>query len=942
MGEGVRWPVYEAYLKAGFLGVIPSLIGKVSSFFGFCPSQLTPLTWRTLRAIQVLGELHGFSVRVHEILYSYYFAPLANKEGFYHLRSRDGAPLVEEPSKGVRGNHPFGDSWNSRYVFVKIQETVGYPTSWRTVDVSRLVSFAGEAVAKLIMGVPRRFRWVTFLMIREALRHSRVCGNVARLPVSVVYDEYQNVKARKRHLSYTPPPRLARAALSANGLSSISSTSAEIFPNRDLLVDAYRKLTGEGFIGCELVDEDGPLGAKPCLGGCRIDELWSWTSSTPFFRETPSCPSWYLIKGRFSFILRRDKSLGLEAGGRGPDPGVGTQTRGQEPGSWSNLFMELPYSYAALVATLGLSSGRTSVCISGGSLVSVPVSLLRLAYLMLLKATGNARMASCRAFLLYGLSSRNLETGWTFVLEPEGWMDYRPRTQRLDGHSSRNPEAKWTLVLEPVGCVISTSAPVSRLLLIACDIALCPRRSLLDPEVMWESGVSPLDPDIVSGPGYHVGTRGSPFDLEIVSGPRVMWEPGGSPFDPEIVSGPGGHIVLNPEVSFGPGGRFEPGGFSGHGGRLGTPKVPSGPRDRLGTRRFLLDPEDISNLEVALDPEVVWEPGGSSRPGGTVLRLPRQDYSRKSLTGLEGAGVGVMTQVPGFAAFHVWRSKVLIAPCTFHNGTLGTPMRLRLHRGFRRNIGVVSTDPNTELRKLRTKMHGYGMGPGSEWSTENWPRSPGELIRATVELAGEPTGNTVVLAGRAGSCHGRARRRVYRQHGHAGRASWLVSRPSPPGDPFRLFVFSAFKVLTEIRAMDSGIASLSGAVAWANWFARASLSGDSLSVLGGRSESRMSRIYPCPGVSGGLSLFGIDSVVVLALDVVSLVSYTWLVSRPSSPVGRPATWSCSSGELARVAAELAGGPTGNTVVLARRAGSCRGRARRAINFCYSFSRLLKF
>ncbi|KAH0902952.1 hypothetical protein HID58_042455 [Brassica napus] len=81
---------------------------------------------------------------------------------------------------------------------------------------------------------------------------------------------------------------------------------------------------------------------------------------------------------------------------------------------------------------------------------------------------------------------------------------------------------------------------------------------------------------------------------------------------------------------------------------------------------------------------------------------------------------------------------------------------------FRRNIGVVSTDPKTELRKLRTKMHGYGMEPGSEWSTENWPRSPGELIRAKADLAGEPTGNTVVLAGRAGSCHGRARRRVDR------------------------------------------------------------------------------------------------------------------------------------------------------------------------------------
>ncbi|KAL0815592.1 hypothetical protein Bca101_072036 [Brassica carinata] len=196
---------------------------------------------------------------LHNILYSYYFSPLANKDGFYHLRSSDGAPLVEEPSRGVRG---FGDGWNSRYVFVKIQEPVGYPTCWRTMgkeldpdvstlalsDVSHPVSFAGEAVANLIIGIPRRFRWVTFLVSREALRHSRVSGNVTRSPASVVFDEYQKVKAWRRRLSYTPPPRLARAALSAGGLSSISSTSVEIMPNRDLLADAHQRLTSEALL----------------------------------------------------------------------------------------------------------------------------------------------------------------------------------------------------------------------------------------------------------------------------------------------------------------------------------------------------------------------------------------------------------------------------------------------------------------------------------------------------------------------------------------------------------------------------------------------------------------------------------------------------------------------------------------------------------------------
>ncbi|KAF3606562.1 hypothetical protein DY000_02047847 [Brassica cretica] len=208
------------YLEAGFRGVIPALI----------------------------DECLENSMDLPNILYPYYFAPLANKDGFYHLRSSDGAPLVKEPLRGVRGNHPFGDGWNSRYVVVKIQEPVGYPTCWRTVDVSHPVSFAGEAVANLIIGIPRRFRWVTFLVSREALRHSRVSGNVTRSRASVVFDEYQKVKAWRRRLSYTPPPRLARAALSAGGLSSISSTSTKIMPNRDLLTDAHRRLTSEALL----------------------------------------------------------------------------------------------------------------------------------------------------------------------------------------------------------------------------------------------------------------------------------------------------------------------------------------------------------------------------------------------------------------------------------------------------------------------------------------------------------------------------------------------------------------------------------------------------------------------------------------------------------------------------------------------------------------------
>ncbi|KAH0858869.1 hypothetical protein HID58_087130 [Brassica napus] len=92
--------------------------------------------------------------------------------------------------------------------------------------------------------------------------------------------------------------------------------------------------------------------------------------------------------------------------------------------------------------------------------------------------------------------------------------------------------------------------------------------------------------------------------------------------------------------------------------------------------------------------------------------------------------------------------------------------------------------------RMLLKMHGYGMGRGSEWSTENWSRSLGEPISSTIEQAD-------------------------RQHGRARRASWPVSRPSSPatrpatrpcspGELPRVAAeltgrsVSAFEVLTEI------------------------------------------------------------------------------------------------------------------------------------------------
>ncbi|KAF2563694.1 hypothetical protein F2Q70_00017545 [Brassica cretica] len=195
-------------------------------------------------------------------------------------------------------------------------------------------------------------------------------------------------------------------------------------------------------------------------------------------------------------------------------------------------------------------------------------------------------------------------------------MDFRPGTRRLDGLSSRNPEAGWTFVLEPGGRM---------------DFRLGTRR-----QVFWSSAFL----------YQNLGASSN-------ASSNYPWE--------DIQTEPD----VNPEMLLGSEGRF-------------------------WSLETALDPED---------PETAW--------GGTVLRLPRQDYSRylfgfrilplgswplsssyvvfyfcrKSLTGLEGAGVGVMTQVQGSAAFHVWRSRVLIAPWIDAGVRAGASLNRNLEAG---------------------------------------------------------------------------------------------------------------------------------------------------------------------------------------------------------------------------------------------------------------------
>ncbi|KAH0898490.1 hypothetical protein HID58_048058 [Brassica napus] len=64
-------------------------------------------------------------------------------------------------------------------------------------------------------------------------------GNLARLLVSVVYEEYQKAKARKRRPSYTPLPRLARL-LYRLMVFLLRGQMKDMVARRDLLVQQVR------------------------------------------------------------------------------------------------------------------------------------------------------------------------------------------------------------------------------------------------------------------------------------------------------------------------------------------------------------------------------------------------------------------------------------------------------------------------------------------------------------------------------------------------------------------------------------------------------------------------------------------------------------------------------------------------------------------------------
>ncbi|KAL0846966.1 hypothetical protein Bca101_020212 [Brassica carinata] len=238
--------IYEAYLEAGMRSSVPSIVAEVSSYFGFCPSQITPPSWRTLMAIQVLGELRGFHIGV-------------NEPGFYFLRPLDGAPLVREPSRGARGNYPFGDDWDNRYVFMKVQEPIRYLRSGATRVSSRVLCWggSGEASDEHSSTVPM----------------GELPGNVMELPISAIFRTYQGVKTRRKRSSRALLARLARAAALESGPPPFPSVDVGAGINRSFPGDGHQKLFAE-VLSLRDQGQDMMVHRDPLFRQARVAARW--------------------------------------------------------------------------------------------------------------------------------------------------------------------------------------------------------------------------------------------------------------------------------------------------------------------------------------------------------------------------------------------------------------------------------------------------------------------------------------------------------------------------------------------------------------------------------------------------------------------------------------------------------------------------------------------
>ncbi|XP_023639552.1 uncharacterized protein LOC17876220 isoform X2 [Capsella rubella] len=167
--------VYELYFAAGLREVIPSLIAKMAKRLAVSPGQFYPSAWRLLIAIQTFGELESIAIEAEEVLYAYYISKFDSDPGRYSLHPRNHPPLALDVECHVRRS--LEEGWREKYIFMKVGDNPGFPTSWFVAGVKTKANPVGRAGALEVVKRPLRYRNVEFLTSEFALEYSTIWGS---------------------------------------------------------------------------------------------------------------------------------------------------------------------------------------------------------------------------------------------------------------------------------------------------------------------------------------------------------------------------------------------------------------------------------------------------------------------------------------------------------------------------------------------------------------------------------------------------------------------------------------------------------------------------------------------------------------------------------------------------------------------------------------------
>ncbi|KAH0862826.1 hypothetical protein HID58_080037 [Brassica napus] len=190
--------VYEAFFDSGLRRMIPALIAGLCNLFEISPSQLNPLSWRILIAIQNLGDLEYISLGINEVIFAYHLAPLNGGEGRFHLRPRSGLLIVEELPKSDRKGPVLNKKWQERYAFMVFP---GSSHRWNFIAGSHHAPSEGEKDVLRARQLPADRRQVNFLVSETVLRRSSLWrdmpGGVSNDPFAACQEAAKVMSAKK-------------------------------------------------------------------------------------------------------------------------------------------------------------------------------------------------------------------------------------------------------------------------------------------------------------------------------------------------------------------------------------------------------------------------------------------------------------------------------------------------------------------------------------------------------------------------------------------------------------------------------------------------------------------------------------------------------------------------------------------------------------------------